>query len=380
MGLKLGVEVFLQQYAELYRGKRIGLVTNLTGVNYRLIPTIDLFHKHEHLHLTALYGPEHGIRGDAKEGEAVSSSIDNVTGLPVYSLYGETRKPTPEMLRDIEVIFFDLQDIGSRYYTYIYTMAYVMEACGELGIPFVVLDRPNPINGTIREGNLVAEACRSFVGLYPIPVRHGLTIGELAQLFVHQFGVRCELTVIPMQGWYRHMHFDETGLLWVPPSPNASGLDMALLYPGTCLMEGTNLSEGRGTAKPFEMVGAPFIDGYNLARVLNERRMPGVIARPVSFVPTYQKYNGERCEGVQLHVTDRKVLRAFVVGLQLLETVAAMYPQSFCYKEMEHFHQLAGDRELKKQIQQGTAVTYAERYESDLDAFSKDSNAYLLYS
>ncbi|MDK8182426.1 DUF1343 domain-containing protein [Paenibacillus sp. UMB4589-SE434] len=380
MGLKLGVEVFLQQYAEQYRGKRIGLVTNLTGVNHKLIPTIDIFHQHEHLHVTALYGPEHGIRGDAKEGEAVSSSIDKVTGLPVHSLYGETRKPTPEMLRDIDVILFDLQDIGSRYYTYIYTMAYVMEACGELGIPFVVLDRPNPINGITLEGNLVTEECRSFVGLYPIPVRHGLTIGELAQLFVDQFGVRCELTVIPMQGWSRQMHFDETGLLWVPPSPNASGIDMALLYPGTCLIEGTNLSEGRGTAKPFEVVGAPFMDGYSLARILNERQMPGVIARPVSFVPNYQKYNGERCEGVQLHVTDRKVLRAFSVGLQLLETIAAMYPESFQYKEAEHFDQLAGDRKLKKHIQQGTAVAYADRYESDLYRFSKESNSYLLYS
>ncbi|MCY9517729.1 exo-beta-N-acetylmuramidase NamZ family protein [Paenibacillus apiarius] len=377
--MKLGVEVFLEKHANDYRGQRIGLVTNLTGVNHMLIPTIDLFHEHEHLGLTALFGPEHGIRGDAKEGEHVGSSVDKETGLPVYSLYGETRKPTPDMLQDVDVMVFDLQDIGTRYYTYIYTMAYVMEACGEQGIPFVVLDRPNPINGMTLEGNLVDEDCRSFVGLYPIPVRHGLTIGELAQLFKEQFGVRCDLTVIPMEGWSRKMHFDETGLLWVPPSPNASGLDMGLLYPGTCLVEGTNLSEGRGTAKPFEMVGAPFIDGYRLAKALNERRMPGILARPVSFVPTYQKHVGERCEGVQLHVTDRTALQSFSAGLQLLETITEMYPESFSYKEADFFDQLAGTKQLKPHIENGTTSSYVEQCQPVLSAFRKIACSYLLY-
>lgn len=277
--MKLGVTVFLEDYIQKFQGQRIGLVTNMTGVDSSLIPTIDLFYEHSDIHLTALYGPEHGIRGDMKEGEKIESSIDPYTNLPVYSLYGEHRKPSKEMLDPVDVIVFDLQDIGARYYTYIYTMAYVMEACAENGKHFVVLDRPNPISGIATEGNLVEEDLRSFVGLYPIPNRHGMTVGEIAQLYKYEFGIKCELTVIPMEDWHRDMYFDETGLFWVPPSPNSTGIDMSILYPGTCLIEGTNLSEGRGTTKPFEYIGAPFIEGYRLAKAFNERNIPGILAR-----------------------------------------------------------------------------------------------------
>lgn len=383
--MRLGLDVFLEQHVHEFKGKRIGLVTNMTGVNHRLVPTIDLFHDHPDIRLTALYGPEHGIRGDAKEGEAVESATDPYTGLPVYSLYGKTKKPTPDMLELVDVVVFDLQDIGSRYYTFIYTMANVMEACGEQGKPFVVLDRPNPIGGISIEGNLLEGQYRSFVGMYPIPNRHGLTIGELALLYVHEFGISCEVTIIPMDGWRREMYFDHTGLFWVPPSPNTTGLDMCILYPGTCLIEGTNLSEGRGTTRPFEIVGAPYVDGYTLAKRFNERKVAGVLARPVSFVPTYQKYNNERCEGVQLHVENRKTVNALQAGLTLLETVAQLYPANFSFRESasggkSFFDLLAGTDVLRRHILEGSTEEFLAQCEPQLERFRQQVKPYWLYS
>jgi uncharacterized protein YbbC (DUF1343 family) len=382
--MKLGLDVFLENHIHLFKGKRIGLVTNLTGVNRDLVPTIDLFHDHPDIRLTALYGPEHGIRGDAKEGEEVASSTDPYTGLPVFSLYGPTKKPTPEMLEPVDVIVFDLQDIGSRYYTYIYTMAYVMEACGEQGMPFVVLDRPNPIGGTAIEGNLLESELKSFVGLFPIPNRHGLTIGELALLYQHEFGISCDVTVIPMEDWTREMYFDRTGLFWVPPSPNSTGLDMSILYPGTCLIEGTNLSEGRGTTRPFEFVGAPFIEGYRLAKTFNQLGIPGILARPISFVPTYQKYMNVRCEGVQLHVVDRRKIHSLQAGLALLETIAELYPKDFAFREAasngnRFFDLLAGTKQLRNKVLNGETAEFLEECEPQLDRFKDQIKPYILY-
>lgn len=382
--MKLGVTVFLEDYIQKFQGQRIGLVTNMTGVDSSLIPTIDLFYEHSDIYLTALYGPEHGIRGDMKEGEKIESSIDPYTNLPVYSLYGEHRKPSKEMLDPVDVVVFDLQDIGARYYTYIYTMAYVMEACAENGKHFVVLDRPNPISGIATEGNLVEEDLRSFVGLYPIPNRHGMTVGEIAQLYKYEFGIKCELTVIPMQDWHRDMYFDETGLFWVPPSPNSTGIDMSILYPGTCLIEGTNLSEGRGTTKPFEYIGAPFIEGYRLARAFNERNIPGILARPVSFMPTYQKYKNEICEGVQLHIVDRYQLHSLSAGLTLLEIIAQLHPNEFEFKQDKEknryfFDLIAGTRKVRNHILKGTIQDFVDNCRKDLEDFNKRKQAYLLY-
>lgn len=382
--MKLGLEVFLDSEYKQFTGKRIGLVTNMTGVNQKLMPTIDLFFEHPGITLRALYGPEHGIRGDAKEGEEVQSSIDPYTNLPVYSLYGETRKPTNEMLEAIDVIVFDLQDIGSRYYTYIYTMTYVMEACAEQGKQFVVLDRPNPISGDCMEGNLVEEDVRSFVGLLPIPNRHGMTVGELAQLFKYKFGYDCDLTVIPMEGWKRSMYFDDTPLFWVPPSPNTTNIDMNILYAGTCLVEGTNLSEGRGTTRPFEWIGAPYIDGNRLSKAFNDRRIEGVIARPVSFKPTYQKYKEVICSGIQLHVVNRYTLNSWKTGLLLLETIAEMYPNDFSFIENEQkkhfFDLLAGTRSLREKVWEGTTEVYMENCQSLMEEFQKEKQIYDLYN
>ena len=381
--MKIGLDVFLNRAYEFFTDARIGLVTNMTGVNENLMPSIDLFYEHPDIHLTALYAPEHGIRGDAKEGETVKSTIDPVTNLPVYSLYGKTKKPSKEMLDEVDVVVFDLQDIGSRYYTFIYTMAYVMEACAEHGKHFVVLDRPNPVSGVNMEGNLVEEDVRSFVGLLPIPNRHGMTVGELAQLYRHEFGFDCELIVIPMEGWKRDLYFDETGLFWVPPSPNTTGIDMNILYTGTCLVEGTNLSEGRGTSYPFEWIGAPYIDGQKLARRLNEQKLPGVIARPISFKPTYQKHQDTLCSGVQLHISDRDRVHSLEVGLKLLETIAEMYPHDFKFIENEHgkffFDLLAGTKHLRKHILNGTTTDFLSSTEEPLARFKALRNPYLLY-
>ena len=381
--MKLGLDIFLEKGFRQFKNKRIGLVTNMTGVNGKLTPTIDLIFEHPDIKLTALFGPEHGIRGDAKEGQLVESSIDPSTGLPVFSLYGKDRKPSKEMLDSLDVIIFDLQDIGSRYYTFIYTMAYVMEACAENGKHFVVLDRPNPITGEKVEGNLVEEDVRSFVGLYPILNRHGMTVGELAQLFKYEFGINCELTVVPMEGWKRSMYFDDTALFWVPPSPNTTNLDMTILYPGTCLIEGTNLSEGRGTTKPFEMVGAPFIDGQKLSKEFNNKKIAGLIARSTSFIPTYQKHKDEVCGGIQLHVTDRNKLNSLQAGIALLEIIAEMYPNDFNFISNDNgkyfFDLLAGTKQLRKHVLNKTSNDFLLHCKEQVGSFQKLKEPYLIY-
>src|SRR5699024_2027237 len=381
--MKLGLDLFLASEYKQFRGKRIGLVTNITGVNEQLVPSIELFHDHPGIDLVALYAAEHGIRRDAREGQDVESFTDPDTGLPVHSLYGDTRKPTQNMLDNVDVLVFDLQDIGSRYYTYIYTMAYVMEACAEYEKHFVVLDRPNPVSGLHTEGNLVEEDVRSFVGLLPIPNRHGMTVGELAQLFKYEYGYACELTVVSMQGWKRQMYFDDTPLFWVPPSPNTTNIEMNILYPGTCLVEGTNLSEGRGTTKPFEWIGAPFIDGQQLAKQFNMKHIPGILARPISFVPMYQKHIDTSCGGIQLHVVDRNILHSLKTGLTLLELIAEMYTKDFCFRKNENdkyfFDLLAGTKQLRKMVMNGKTEQFLEACESDVEYFNKLKEPYLLY-
>ncbi|KMK75094.1 exo-beta-N-acetylmuramidase NamZ domain-containing protein [Alkalihalobacillus pseudalcaliphilus] len=381
--MRLGLERFLASGYEAFQDKRIGLVTNLTGVNQDLVPAIDLFANHQGINLVALFAPEHGIRGDAKEGEKVESSKDTQTGLPVFSLYGKSKKPSARMLADVDVVVFDLQDLGSRYYTFIYTMAYMMEACQQYEKHFIVLDRPNPIGGEKIEGNLVEEDVRSFVGLLPIPNRHGLTVGELALLFKYEFGYDCDLTVIEMEDWERSDYFDDTSLFWVPPSPNAPTLDMAILYPGTCLLEGTNVSEGRGTAKPFEYVGAPFIDGYQLAKEFNSIGLAGVLARPTSFVPTYQKFEGQVCSGIQLHVTSRQDFHSFETGVKLLETINKLYPNDFHFVQHPNgrymFDLLIGTKSMQQMILQGTTETFLAQAKEQSTQFKKQTTKYRLY-
>lgn len=316
--VKNGIDV-IDRYSHLFEGKRIGLVTGPTGLNKRMESTIDLFK--QRFDLRALYSPEHGVRGNVQAGVHVDTYTDDRTGVPVYSLYGKNRKPSKEMLEAIDVLVMDIQDIGSRYYTYLYTLSYCMQACAEQGITFAYLDRVNPLGGLEVEGGILDTQFSSFVGMHPITPRYGLTAGELARLFNTEYKFGCKLEIVPIEGWTRDMYLQDTDLLWVNPSPNMTSMDAAVLYNGTCLFEGTNLSEGRGTTKPFEMIGAPWIDAFELARRMNAFNLAGVLFRPVFFEPTFSKHKGQLCGGIQAHITDHRAIRPVEVGLRLLYAI-----------------------------------------------------------
>ncbi len=326
----------LSLYDSLLRGRRLGMVTSVSGVTRALRPSY--IEVHQRYPLTALFGPEHGIYGCAGAGEAVGGApADAATGVPVYSLYGEEdgRHIPRRVLDDLDAVLYDIQDLGVRFYTYISTLLYVMEDCAAANKELIVFDRPAPLDGVTVEGGVLDPAFRSFVGAYPLCVRYGLTAGELAMMVNREQKLGCRLTVIPCEGWRREMLFDDTGLLWMAPSPGIPHFETALLYPGTCFFEGTNVSEGRGTACPFEMIGAPFLDGVRLARYMNEQRLPGVIFTAARFTPSVSKWKGEACEGVTLHVSDARALRPVRTGLALLYAIRALWPQSFAFKTRE---------------------------------------------
>lgn len=315
----------IAQYAGLFRGKRLGLVTGPTGVDRRLVSTVNILR--ERFHLAALFAPEHGIRGDGQAGDAVETTVDARSGLPVHSLYGAHRWLPDAIAGEVDMLVFDMQDAGVRYYTYLYTLADVMIGAARLGLPVAVLDRVNPLGGLEVEGNVLDERFASFVGRYTIPARYGLTIGEFARFINGEKSIGCELSVVPCGGWHRGMYYDDTGLPWVMPSPNLPTVDTSLCYPGMCLIEGTNLSEGRGTTKPFELIGAPWIDPDGFAEEANELVLAGVRFRPASFRPTFSKHAGQLCGGVQLHVTDRQAFRPYRTGLMLLGLARWLYGQ-----------------------------------------------------
>jgi uncharacterized protein YbbC (DUF1343 family) len=408
--VKLGVQVFLEKHLDLIKGKRVGLITNPTGTDGLLRSTIDLFLANPAIKLVALYGPEHGVRGDAQAGQYVPFYIDRKYGipeynLPVFSLYGQSLKPEAGMLKNIDefmrsfdtkemgkvpeaamvegidVMIFDIQDVGTRVYTYVATMAYAMQAAAENGIEFIVLDRPNPINGADMEGPILEyPEFSSFIGLFPIPERHGMTIGELAGLFNDKFLARkARLTVVPMEGWKREMWFDETGLPWVIPSPNMPTLDTAAVYPGLVALEGTNMSEGRGTTKPFELFGAPWIDGYELTKALNLLGLPGVRFREAWFTPSFSKFQGQLCGGCQVHVTDRDAFRPFAAALHIIKTVRDAYPGKFEF-HAGYFDQVMGTASVRAALEAGTGVpAILENIRPGLEAFADLRKAYLLY-
>ncbi|WP_284139213.1 DUF1343 domain-containing protein [Virgibacillus sp. LDC-1] len=382
---QLGVEALLSDQKDLVKGKRIGLITNPTGVDQQLNSIVDVLYKDPEIELTALYGPEHGVRGDAQAGEYVEYYIDEQTGLPVYSLYGKTRKPTPEMLENVDLLLFDIQDVGTRFYTYIYTMAYAMEAAQENNIPFVVLDRPNPLGGQKVEGPVLDPAYKSFVGNYPIPLRHGMTVGELALLFNEAYDIDADLTVIQMNGWKRSMDYSDTPLSFVLPSPNMPTLDTAFVYPGAALIEGTNISEGRGTTKPFELIGAPFINSTAFAEAMNNIHIPGVRFRAASFTPTFSKHSGTLSHGIQIHVTNKKVYDPVTTGLHIVKTLHDMYPDDFQFRAensagISFFDNLIGNGWVREEIERGTSVAAIEkRWKNELKAFKHLRKDYLLY-
>ncbi len=383
--LKLGVEVLLDEQKELIEGKRVGLITNPTGVDQALNSIVDRLHNDPAVNLTALYGPEHGVRGDAQAGEYVEYYIDEQTGLPVYSLYGETRKPTPEMLENVDVLLFDIQDVGARFYTYIYTMAYAMEAAQENGKEFIVLDRPNPLGGYDVGGPVLDPDYASFVGNYPIPLRHGLTVGELANLFNEEFAIGADLKVVEMNGWERGMYYNDTNLEFVMPSPNMPTFDTALVYPGAALIEGTNVSEGRGTTKPFELIGAPFINSTEFAQALNELEVPGVLFRAASFTPMFSKHSGTLTHGVQIHVIDKEAYQPVITGLHILKAIHDMYPDEFAFRAenssgISFFDNLIGNGWVREAIENGDAVEeMVITWNQELERFKQTRRNYLLY-
>jgi uncharacterized protein YbbC (DUF1343 family) len=386
MPVTLGIDRLLSSEYKQLRGKRLGLIANQTSQTSSLVPTIDAIWDHEELELVALFGPEHGVRGDAQAGAKVEDSKDLRTGLPSYSLYGKTLKPTPEMLENVDALVFDIQDAGVRFFTYIYTMAYAMQAAAENGLEMVVLDRPNPITGVAVEGNVLEPGFESFVGLYPIALRHGMTVGELAHLFNKEFGINCNLTVIEMAGWKREQWYDETGCFWTIPGPNVPTLDSITVYPGTCLIEGTNVSEGRGTTRPFEQIGAPWIDARELWMAMRELNLPGVEFRQAHFVPTFHKYKDEPCHGIQLHITDRNKFQPVLTGLHLVATIKRLYPKAFAWREPYEetgrlpFDLLMGTDRVRKMLDEGVSVEeIAAGFEPELQKFQGMREKYLIY-
>jgi uncharacterized protein YbbC (DUF1343 family) len=388
-----GIDHLLSQPEKYLQGKTVGLIVNHTSLAGDGKHSITHFLSHSAFTLQALFAPEHGLNGTAQDMIPIDNEVDLLSGLDIKSLYGKNKDslvPDPALLHDIDNLVFDIQDIGSRYYTFIYTMANCMIICKQAGTRMVVCDRPNPINGTSVEGNLVGEAWRSFVGQYPLPNRHGMTVGELARLFNEHFGIHCDLTVVPMSGWSREMWYDQTGMIWTPPSPNMPTLATATVYPGMCLIEGTLLSEGRGTTLPFEQIGAPFIDPHKLVARLetDSHLLPGVFFRPQYFKPMFQKHAGEVCAGLQLHITDRDQFKPLLTTLALLRAIAEIYPDQLQWKTEPYefvsdrlaIDLLYGNPKLRETIFTDSFSLPALEEREELSAFLPLRQEYLIYS
>ncbi|MGH9971791.1 MAG: exo-beta-N-acetylmuramidase NamZ domain-containing protein [Pyrinomonadaceae bacterium] len=385
----LGLEKLLEQRVRLLHGARVGFICNQASVDHSLRHAADLFHEHPEINLTALFGPQHGIRGDVQDNMIETEhSVDRVTQIPIHSLYSETREPTEEMLKGVDVLVFDMQDVGCRIYTFAYTLANCMRAAKTLDKRVVVCDRPNPISGTSVSGNVLEAEQASFVGQFPIPTRHGMTMGELALMFNEHFGIDCRLEVVTMGGWSREQWHDDTDAPWVMPSPNMPTLDAATVFPGTVHFEGTQLSEGRGTTRPFELIGAPYVIPEEFAAQLNSLELPGVFFRGCVFRPTFQKHAGVSCGGVQIHVIDRETFEPVIAGVAMVKVAHDMYPQSFRWKDPPYeyvydrspFDVIAGTEKLREAIEQGTPLDAIQAsWQAPLEEFRKVRQQYLLY-
>jgi uncharacterized protein YbbC (DUF1343 family) len=396
MRVKVGVETLLDGQRDLLRGKTIGVICNQASVGPGFQHTVDLLNTIEGVRIGALLGPEHGVRGEAQDMIAVKDggsegARDRRTGAPVHSLYGATYEsltPTRQMLQGLDVLVFDMQDVGARYYTFYATMVLAMQAAAAEGLTFVVLDRPNPLGGEQLEGGFQHDDYCSFVGLFPLPVRHGMTVGELALYANDQLGIGCTLHVVPMTGWSRAMYWEQTGLPFVPPSPNMPTPDTALVYPGMCLVEGTLLSEARGTTRPFEQSGAPWLDPDRLAEALNGQKLPGVHFRPCWFRPTFHKFAGHDCGAVFLHVTDRTVFEPYRAGLAFVEAAQAQSRQAFCWRTERYefvdsipaFDLLTGSAEVRQRFDSGQPIDdVVGRWHEEVARFRQKRAPFLLY-
>ena len=383
-------------YRSLLKDQRIGLVTNASGLSprYGWRGTVEVMAPR--YRVTALFAPEHGVRGVLGPGEKVSHGVDALSGIPTYSLFEDmvfagadeasTDKaymPAPESLREIDLLFFDMQDVGSRYFTYASTLFYTMRAAAAAGIPLVVADRPNPLGGEVVEGCRQDESCRSFIGLARVPIRHGLTLGELARYYNGAYGLGCDLTVIPMEGWERSMLWEDSGLPFVKPSPTLPTPQSILVYNGTCMLAGTNATEGRGTTTPFTTVGAPYVNPLELADALDALHLDGLRFSPTHFIPAFSKYQGEVCGGVDIHVTDPRALRAVSLGLHLVRTLQALYPRDFAFRAPAtpdgrwHIDLSTGNDTLRT-TQRSAAEIYAA-WQTDAESFQEETLLYRLY-
>jgi len=387
--VKLGLETLLEAELRLLRGARVGLICNQASVNHKFRHAADLLSEHSNVELRALFGPQHGIRGDVQDNMIETEhTVDRETGLPIHSLYSETREPTQTMLDDLDVLVFDMQDVGCRIYTFAYTMANCMVAARKFRKKVIVCDRPNPINGVDVAGNVLEPEHASFVGQFAIPTRHGMTLGELARMFNEHFELNCDLEVVKMEGWERGFWHDHTDAPWVMPSPNMPTLDSATVFPGTVHFEGTQLSEGRGTTRPFELVGAPYVDAQAYARRLNDLDLPGVFFRSYIFRPTFQKHAGTSCGGVQIHVTDRNSFEPVITGIAMVKVAYDLYPTEFRWKEPPYeyvydrnpFDVIAGTSSIREAIEKGSAIEDIQKnWNEGFDAFRQVRERYLLY-
>jgi uncharacterized protein YbbC (DUF1343 family) len=383
-----GLDVLLRDRLSLLRGRAIGVVAHQASVDRRLQHAATLLSDARGVRLVRLFAPEHGLWGAAQDHAAIARDRDPVTRRPVVSLYGRRREPTPSMLAGLDALVIDLQDVGARYYTFQWTMALAMRACARAGVEVVVLDRPNPLGGVIVEGNVPDPAFASFVGLYPLPARPGLTMGEMARWLALAHGLGGHLTVVEMRGWRRAMLWEDTGVPWIAPSPNMPTPDTARVYPGGCLIEGTNLSEGRGTTRPFEWVGAPYLDPHAYARALAAYRLPGVVFRPARFTPTFHKWAGRTCGGVQLHVTERARFKPFLTGLALVAAARRLAPRRFAWRRPPYEFErrrlpidiLLGTDRIRRAIERGAAVADVERaWSGDLARWRRRRERVLAY-
>lgn len=375
--VRTGLEQLIINVSPQLLGKRLGLASHPAAVLPDLTGAVDALQAAGY-NLEALFGPEHGFSGASADGAQIADAIDPRTGLPVYSLYGAQKEPSEQALSQIDALVFDMQDVGVRFYTYLSTLYYILRGAGKAGKPVFVLDRPNPITGSIIEGGAVEPGLESFVGVINIPMRHGMTLGELANYINTEFGFGTELHVIAMQNWQRQMWFDETGLPWVPTSPAMPHVLTTILYPGMCLLEGTNFSLGRGTSLPFELCGAPWLDGYRLAQEMNALDLPGVRFRPISFTPSASIHSGSECQGVQVHITDRNKLRPVEMALNLIATARCMSVGHFSWNP--HFQRLAGSADLHSKLESGMPVSQITAEMADFITNFKDRRQkYLLY-
>jgi uncharacterized protein YbbC (DUF1343 family) len=387
--IKLGIEKLLEKPPLWLKGKRVGLLINRASVDSHLRYTHQLISKLCPKNLTALFSPQHGFFGEKQDNmEESHDFIHPHLKIPVFSLYGKTRIPTRNMLEEIDIMIIDLQDVGTRVYTFISTMALCLKAAYKHNKKIVVLDRPNPIGGIILEGNLLKEEFSSFIGVYPLPMRHGMTIGELANFFNHYYQIGCDLEIISMEGWRRQMRFSDTGLTWVPTSPNMPSPVTAMVYPGQVILEGTNISEGRGTTRPFEIFGAPFIDPYLLKEIIKSKGLNGIYLRELIFQPTFNKWQGEVCRGLQIHITDEKNYKPYYTTLTIIQSILSLYPDQFLWSKPPYEYEyekmpidlILGDGDLRRKIEELKNLSIIEEsWQEAINDFKEKSKKYHIY-